>query len=228
MTDESTICYLCGTEIKEDVSRDHVPPKQFYAKSIRIEHSPNLFTLPVHQSCNIAYQKDEDYFVHSIAPLTMDSYSGKVIWGDIKKQFKRPAGKRIQQMIYKEFEQRPSGLYLPGGKVVKRVDPVRTWRVVWKITRGLFFKEYKRFLPENTPHQFEFVSVNDRPPDKFAYVRDTPSRGQHPAVFDYKYISVPELNDFHFWAMLFWDRLIVLVAFHDPECSCPGCNELHR
>jgi hypothetical protein len=226
MAHKTAICYLCGSELKEDLSRDHVPPKQFYAKSIRQKHKPNLFTLPVHKSCNKAYQKDEDYFVHSIAPLAMESYSGKEIWSDIKHQFERPEGKRIQRMIYKEFDPRPSGLYLPDGKVVKRVDPKRIWRVAWKILRGLFFKEYDGFLPEETPKLFKVVSVNERPPDEFKYVRDTPSRGQHPAVFDYKYISIPELNNFHYWAMLFWDRLIVLAAFHDPACTCKGCLEL--
>ncbi len=225
MNEIKKICYLCGQKLEQDDDRDHVPPKQFYAKSIRQKHTPNLFTLPVHKSCNKAYQKDEDYFVHSIAPLAMGSYSGKEIWSDIKHQFKRPEGKRIQQMIFKEFDPRPSGLYLPDGKVVKRVDPKRTWRVVWKILRGLFFKEYDRFLPENTPKLFEVVSVNERPPDEFEYVRDTPSRGQYGAVFDYKYISIPELNDFHYWAMLFWDRLIVLATFHDPDCNCDKCSK---
>ena len=84
----------------------------------------------------------------------------------------------------------------------------------------LFFKEYDRFLPKQTPKLIQFVSVNEPPPDEFGFVRTTPSRGQYPAVFDYKYISFPELNNFHYWAMLFWDRLIVLVAFHDPDCSC--------
>ena len=228
MTKGGQICYLCGNVLEEDIDRDHVPPKQFYAKNLRKKHSPNLFTLPVHSACNKSYQKDEDYFVHSIAPLTKGSYSGNGIWNDISHQFEKSRGQRIGQMILKEFEDRPSGLYLPRGKVVKTFDAERVWRVVWKIVRGLFYKEFTRFLPENTPKVFKLVSVGDKPPPEFESVRNTPSKGQYPNVFDYKYIVVPELENFHFWAMLFWDRLVKMVAFHDPECQCEICSKVEN
>ncbi|MGD0917050.1 MAG: hypothetical protein ABSB22_11390 [Thermodesulfobacteriota bacterium] len=51
-------------------------------------------------------------------------------------------------MVLKEFDKRPSGLILPFGKVAKRFDGQRVWRVVWKIMRGLFLKEIGRFLPD--------------------------------------------------------------------------------
>lgn len=228
MTKGGQICYLCGNVLEEDIDRDHVPPKQFYAKNLRKKHSPNLFTLPVHSACNKSYQKDEDYFVHSIAPLTKGSYSGNGIWHDISHQFKKSRGQRIGQMILKEFEDRPSGLYLPRGKVVKRFDAERVWRVVWKIVRGLFYREFTRFLPEDTPKVFKLVSVGDKPPPEFEAVQNTPSKGQYPNVFDYKYIVMPELENFHFWAMLFWDRLIKMVAFHDPECKCKICKKVEN
>lgn len=127
-------------------------------------------------------------------------------------------------MILKEFDQRPSGIILPNGKVLKRFNAKRVWRVVWKITRGLFFKEKREFLPENISKSFKIVSVGEKPPLEFGYVRNIPSRGQYPGVFDYKYIDFPELNNFHLWAMLFWDRLITLIKFHDPECICNKCK----
>jgi len=224
MNEIEKICYLCGQELEQEVDRDHVPPKQFYSSNIRKNHNPNLLTLPVHRPCNKSYQKDEDYFVHSIAPLTKGSYSGNQIWQDISNQFKRPQGQRIGQMILKEFESRPSGLYLPKGKVAKRFDPERVWRVVWKITRGLFFKEHGRYLPDEIPNHYSVISVGEKTPPEFEIVRNTPSRGQYPAVFDYKFVTIPELDNFHFWAMLFWDRLIKLIAFHDPDCNCDKCS----
>ncbi|MDO9586024.1 MAG: hypothetical protein Q7I93_06030 [Syntrophales bacterium] len=224
MNEIKNICYLCGQKLEQDVDRDHVPPKQFYPSNIRKKHNPNLLTLPVHKSCNKSYQGDEDYFVHSIAPLTKGSYSGNEIWQDISNQFKRPQGQRIGEMILKEFESRPSGLYLPSGQVAKRFDPERIWRVVWKMTRGLFFKEHSRYLLDDTPNHYSIISVGEKLPPEFEVVRNTPSRGQYPGVFDYKFVTIPELNKFHFWAMLFWDRLIILIAFHDPDCSCDKCS----
>jgi hypothetical protein len=221
MKNRIDICYLCGQKLKENIDDDHVPPKQFYAKNIRKIHNPNLFTLPTHISCNKSYQKDEDYFIYSLAPLTIGSYSGNAIWVDISKRLKRPQSKKIGQMILNEFDQR---IILPDDKIIKRFDSKRTRRIIWKIARGLFFKETGRFIPEHTPRLFKFISVNEEPPQEFFYISSTPSRGQYPGVFDYKYIDFPELNNFHFWAMLFWDNLIILIAFHDPSCSCNKCK----
>lgn len=27
----------------------------------------------------------------------------------------------------------------------------------------------------------------------------------------------------HYWALLFWDRLIMTMAFHNPTCDCEQC-----
>lgn len=221
---EIEICYVCGNVLSGKIDIDHVPPKQFYATSVRKRYSPNLFTLPVHRKCHETYQVDEDYFVHSIAPLAMGSYAGGEIWKDIVGRKKRPEGNRLHEMVFKEFETRPSGLILPDNKVLKRFNGKRAWRVVWKITRGLFFKEYGRFLPSGTPRVNKIYSEGQRPDSEFDYIRNAPSKGQYPGVFDYKYIVVPELNKFHLWAMLFWDKLIMQVCFHDPECFCEKCK----
>ena len=205
------ICYLCGQPLSGKVDKDHVPPRQFYPRELRLKHNLNLFTLPVHSSCNKAYQKDEDYFVHSVGPLTMESYSGNALWNDISKRFERPRGQKITEKVLKEFDERPSGLILPFGKVAKRFDGERVWRVVWKIVRGLFFKEVGQFLPDETPINCKMFSPGEIPPPKFYFVHAAPSLGQYPGVFDYKYIGIP--GKIYFWAMLFWDRIIMFIAF---------------
>ena len=225
---EISICYLCGKKFDENISKDHIPPKQFYAGCIRQTHSPNLLTLPTHKSCNTAYQLDEDYFVHSLGPLALGSYSGNAILRDIDHQMKRPQGygKRIGQMILKEFDRRPGGIILPHSKVAKRFDGKRIWRIIWKITRGLYFHEKGQFLPEKTPRLFDIVSPGDKPSSELSYVLRTPSRGQHPGVFDYKFMNIPEINNMHLWSMLLWDRIIIFIAFHDPECPCSKCKDV--
>lgn len=222
------VCYLCGESLTGEIDLDHVPPRQLYAKNIRKMHNPNLFTLPTHKGCNKAYQNDEDYFVHSIAPLAMESYSGGQIWKDILRRKQRPQGNLLHEKVYKEFDPTPSGLVLPDGKVIKRFDGKRVWRVVWKITKGLFFKEKNQFLPDDLPHNYKIYSAGERPDPEFENLRNTPSRGQYPGVFDYKYVDVPNLNDFHVWAFLFWDKLIFQVAFHDPKCPCEKCQKCEQ
>ena len=55
----------------------------FTREAFAKKHRLNLLTLPVHKSCHDPYKKDEEYFVHSIGPMAMDSYSGGEIWKDI-------------------------------------------------------------------------------------------------------------------------------------------------
>ena len=85
-----------------------------------------------------------------------------------------------------------------------------------------------RFLPENTPKLFKLVSVGEKPPPEFELVRNTRPRGQYRNVFDYKYTVFPEEYNFHLWAMLLWDRLIKIIAFHDPECECDICKDSEK
>jgi len=219
------ICYLCGKTVVGPAAQDHVPPRQFYSKEIRKLHNPNLRTLPTHSACNRAYQLDEEYFIHSMAPLVLESYAGKSVLRELLSQYKKNRNRKLNQKILNEFEECPSGLYLPGDKVVKRMDAERIWRVVWKILRGLFYYEHQRFLPEDTSRRFKVVSPGYKPPDEFFLIPDDPICGQYPGVFDYKYRVFPEINNGHLWAMLFWDRLILLTIFHDPNCGCAVCKK---
>jgi hypothetical protein len=222
-------CYLCGQVLNQRVNDDHVPPKQFYPQNIRKKYNPNLLTLPTHQSCNKVYQKDEDYFVHSLGPLAQGSYSGNEIWRDLSNQIKRPQGKIIYKMILKEFDPNPSGLTLPGKKAIKRFKPERIWGIVWKIIRGLFFYETGKFLPEATPKVFKIVSQAEEPSPEFAYVRDTSSKGRYRGIFDYKFATFAVNNNMlHLWALLLWDKIILQIAFHDPQCSCVKCRTVEN
>ena len=218
-------CYLCGDSIIGRASSDHVPPRQFYSKEIRTLHNPNLLTLPTHAPCNRAYQLDEEYFIHTMVPMVLESYAGKSVLRELLAQYQSNRNVKLSRSVLKEFDEKPSGLILPKGKIVKRIDPERTWRVVWKIIRGLFYFEYKRILPEKTPRSFKVVPPGEKPPTEFFFIPDDNIRGQYPGVFDYKFRQFPEVKGVHLWAMLLWDRLILLSVFHDPECNCSRCNE---
>ncbi len=218
-------CYLCGKSLDDRVSSDHVPPKQLYAKEVRIQHRPNLLTIPVHEDCNRAYQHDEDYFVYSMSALAGKTYSGKSVLADINRRYQHGKQRKLLVKTYKEWERRPSGLYLPRGKIAKRVEGRRIHRVAWKIARGLFFHNENQILPENALNNIEYVPPGTRPPETFHALNDATNLGQYPGVFDYRYKQFPDVEGMYYMAMLFWDAFMILIAFHSPACCCNGCTE---
>ena len=187
----------------------------------------NLLTIPAHPWCNKSYQSDEDYFFQSLAPLAHDSPVGQDLFKDMRRRYQRPEGKRLYRMVRMEFDFRPGGLYLPRGIVLKRFDGKRIMRVVWKITRGLFFHHAQRFLPEYTPANFLGIGPRDglpKPDDELYFQLKT--YGEHPDIFAYSFIHVSEENEnFHGWYLRFWESFLFRVLFHDPECSCDLCAQ---
>lgn len=223
ITDSSSLCYLCGKPLTPPLARDHVPPRQFYSDQIRRRHNPNLLTIPVHRDCNRGYQRDEDYFVNTLAPLALGSYSGNALLNEIFQKYQAGEKRPLVHKMLKEFEKRPSGLILPPGLIAKRFDGERVHRVAWKIIRGLYFYNFQEVLPEDTPNRLEIVSPNEPPPREFFVLQDEPVQGRDPGVFDYKFRKFPEVHNCNYWAMLFWDRLIMIMMFHDPSCKCETC-----
>lgn len=225
------ICYLCGKELGSNITKDHVPPRQFYPSNFRAEHNVNLFTLPVHEGCNTSYQLDEDYFINSLAPLANDdTYAGREMWNDLCNQYRRPQTKKLRAMILNEFVENPGGLYLPDGKIIKKSDHPRLARVLWKIVRGLFFAQKGRFLPEGTQKIVEIYGREDVPADRvrqiIAPIMRSKSCGKYPEVFDYKFMDGTGnkgLN--HCWGLFIWDFFFVFVLFREdalPQDSTFG------
>lgn len=210
-------CCLCGKALETNATKDHVPPKQFFPSSLRKKGIPELITVRVHKSCNKRFERDEVYFLNTLGPLAMRTVAGSALMRDIFEQGKRPQGLRIVEMIRKEFTASPGGIHLPPGRVAKQFDGDRVRNVVWKIIRELFFVEKKMVLPEDTPVTFQFLANDDPAPPYLHLIDQQPSRDRCPSVFDFKYTQVPEVHNSHWWALLFWDKLIAIVVFHDPS-----------
>jgi hypothetical protein len=223
------VCYLCGETLTEPIDWDHVPPRQIFAKAIRKDHSPNLLTIPVHAACNKSYQHDEDYFVHTLAPFGLGSYSGKAALNDALGRFKEGRNVGLHKKVLGEFDLHPSGLILPGGKVIKRFEGNRMHRVILKIIAGLHFHHSGEVLPLPLKTvSTKIYGPDDRPPDHFlAFIgrEEVKRHGLYPGVFDYAFEKFPEVNNFHYWGMLLWDRIIVVAMFHDPACTCAECSK---
>jgi hypothetical protein len=37
-------------------------------------------------------------------------------------------------------------------------------------------------------------------------------------------INSTEANNVHYWLLLLWDRIVIMVCFHDPACTCEACK----
>ena len=216
-------CYLCSLAIEADSSRDHIPPKQLYVRSVRLAHSPNLYTLPTHPTCNKSFQHDEDYFVNSLAPFAAGSYAGNELLTDIGRKFQSGEKVGLVKTVLSEFEQRPSGLVLPPGLIAKRIEPLRIRRVLWKILRGLYFKEHGAILSPELAVGIEIFPPDREPSRLFQEaLASLDSRGQYPGVFDYKYYRDNTQSDVEYWGLLFWDRLIITAIFRPNAEHAPN------
>jgi hypothetical protein len=222
------VCYLCGHPIEGDqFTDDHVPAKQFFAARLRASQNlSRLVTLPAHLACNKAYERDEEYFLWSLAPLAVDSVAGEAVARDHAKAFNEGKSVGLALKTLKEFERNPSGLYLPDDLVLKRVEGSRIVRVAWKIVRGLYRIENREFLPDDVPFTIEVfepqVVAQSVENELWEAVKAADGKGAYPAIFDYKYrlVEVDHLA-LHSWGMLFWDRLMIFIAHRQPRDRRP-------
>lgn len=216
------ICYLCGLPLEGQIDRDHVPMKQLYGKEFRKTENPDLFKLPTHRSCNRSFQKDEDYFVYSFIPVARDSLAGNMVADDVAKRAK--SGEQIP-LLHKVFKQyTESRIDSIGNMRLVEMDGTRVWRVIWKIVKGLYYRENGKYLIDNVPRRESLYGPDDQFSDIIKeFIKEKPSRADYPRVFDYRYITIAELHNAHYFLLAFWETVVFEVLFHDPNCSCEVC-----
>jgi hypothetical protein len=168
--------------------------------------------------------------VTALMPSAHGSYAGDAIYKRALDRYRGGTKIGLVRKVIRDFDLRPSGLVLPGNQVVQRFDGNRIKRVAWKIVRGLYFHHQNKFLPEDLITGVTLTPPEQEPPDHFKAFMSLPDNephGQYPGVFDYRFQNLTEAHaNAHYWAMLFWDRIIITVAFHDPACPCEECQ--HR
>lgn len=224
------VCYLCGTAITEGQAwnRDHVPPQRIFGQAVRAEHNPQLEWLYTHTACNSAYRDDEEYFVVSFAGQAQ-SETGAAVIADLKRAYAKGHSRGLIRETINRFE----SVRTSEGLITFQYDSARTNRVVWKLTRGLYFKDVGVVLPDTAKHVVVLTNrvtaeriIMDTVGEVYPHVRDTESMGTYGAVFDYKWLGVRDddgAGRMHAMAMLLWDGILAFVIFHDPTCRCVRC-----
>lgn len=222
-----TICYLCGQAIDPygDWNRDHHPPKRFFGRAVR--QGANLKTLFTHNACNTAYKHDEEYFIAAIPIQAIGTWTADAVLKDFGEGVREGRWRSVYDRVRSQFGR----VHTPSGQIPFLAEFHRLNRVVWKLARGSYFSETGRVLPEGTLRTIELVlpqEAESKLPghEWFPIVRDTPSLSHVAAVFDLKMVrqASPEMA-IGLMAMLFWDKVIALVGFHDVGCPCNRCLE---
>jgi hypothetical protein len=222
--EDAGLCYLCGQPLAKPINRDHVPPKQLLPKSLRRLYRIRMNTLPVHTGCNTAYKHDEEYFIQLLVPFARGSVAGDALFHKTVAEYH--AGRKmtvsLANRVLAAFEERPGGVYLPRGKVAFRIEE-RFWRIVWKIVRGLHFQETGNVLPVEWNVSYTITMPGETPPAPFeAFMHfSREDYGEHKGVFAYRRETLPTEEPSRYWALLFFDRVLITAHFLPPAEAAP-------
>lgn len=141
-------CIFCGNSAN---TKEHIPAKQFF------KGAPDkpLITVSSCKKCNEGFQKDEDFFRQFNAGFLMDrsQRAKELMENEIARSIKRkPAlGHQIFSQMRLVDAYTKSGLYVGKmiGYKVSNSDRDRINRIVTKIIQGLFYHEFKQYLPKD-------------------------------------------------------------------------------
>ena len=99
------------------MTREHVPPKQFYPKSILSEHNLNLWVVSTCRACNESYKADEEYFFHALYPLVANTNRkmGAIILQDLRRRAEKPQTPTLIRSVLRTSQATTDGgIVLPG------------------------------------------------------------------------------------------------------------------
>ncbi|MFN0196269.1 MAG: hypothetical protein ACKVT0_05965 [Planctomycetaceae bacterium] len=246
MSDATEICCLCGKPAMDGdpISREHVPPRQFYPKSLR--DGLNLWVVPTHISCNNQHKEDEEYFYHASYPLVanVNPQMADVILDDLKRRAEKPQTPTLLRSILKtKRTTTEGGIVLPPGVISLDFDKIRLQQVAIKIGRCLFYRDHKRDIPYQACKDIQFCERDEDVPEQYSLSwemskvnvmdivpADPVSRivipdakaGQAlavcPKVFDYRSAYLEE-DGLHLYTLRFWEAFMFCMAFEDSDAK---------
>lgn len=216
-------CYLCGNPVEHSprdgemrLSRDHIPPRQFFPQPLRKQVNPNLDVAPSHKKCNNAYKDDEDYFYASLYTLVANGNSrmANVIFSDFVRRSKKQQTPAMLRKIFADASGiSAGGIVLPPGRIEVHVDEARIQRIAGKIARGILFLSTGIFAPESGVVDMRLCEKESEVPELYQLSwQATLIEGRYPQVFSYRHFL---FEDHHIISLLFWEAFMFCVAIRD-------------
>lgn len=175
------ICYLCGEKlIDTDVTNeDHVPQKGFFLT----KNPPGIIKLITHEKCNSGFSNDEQYIITTIRGTSNWDLSARNIWETrgLISITKQSRSNLLNKILGETI--------LLHGNYIQNIEKDRLIKVLDKIVRGLYFKEFNKTIESNgikiDPEEFihrqeingwqldksSFVSIGTAKNEEFSYLK---------------------------------------------------------
>jgi len=210
-----TECVYCGST--ESMTVDHVPPRSLFPRP----RPSNLITVPCCRSCNKGWSTDDEYLrtVLVFRSDVGDQEAGSRVAPTAVRSFQREEGVGFRTAFAATIRPveivTPTGLYV-GNSATYDVDGIRLARSGERITKGLYYHEFRRRLPET-------VSVRSYPTDALESMeveareslmrmaddvfRTQTIRRVGDGVFAYTFGAARDRPEAMLWIMQFYDRV---------------------
>ena len=205
--------------VRQATSRDHVPPENLFAAP----RPSNLIAVPACAACHGDTSKDDEYF-RTVMALRADIHNHPDIQGGVlsaaMRSLSRPEAVGLAKALLRTVREvpvrTPAGLYA-GTVGSYTAEGERVFRVVERITRGLFFHHMHRTL--RTGHvkvlHDDFVDWSILPKDVVETaqrvtraVAQQQTRHRVGRAFEYAYLITENGEMISAWLMTFFDRRV--------------------
>ena len=208
----------------DSLTREHVPPLQFFPKALRAEVNPNLQTVPSHLRCNAASRKDEEYFYHGIAVHVAGSHPrmGPILFNDLKRRQHRPqTPAMIRRILANAGTTTRGGIILPAPLVEVSLDLCRLEQVALKVAQCIYYLDCGAYLPKALCKDIRPCVRLEAVPEWYKLSWGLGEfKGEYPDVFHYCCVDFPP-EDLVLISMLFWESFLFCMTFESPSSSQP-------
>lgn len=199
-------CVYCGD--KGD-SRDHVPPKSFFARP----RPSDLITVPSCKQCNGGASQDEEYFLACyMLGVAGATDAGRRLWDE--KLARMYARRGILRAITRAM--RPVRVRTPDGTgytIALEADLDRLKSTAIKVAKGLYSFEFNEPLSSTARVVCRPINTEERVRKAQPLITQVRPGGRNwPGVFEYRCGRVRENPHGSLWFMLFFERVLYGVV----------------